>query len=151
MNRVTCPRLPAFVRSLLSLACVISLASCGGGGDNAPPLVKVNGKVTSKGEPVSEGVISFSSSKGINASAELQTDGTYVMKSQWGNGMPAGDYSVMISPPAPKTAPGTAATEKPAEKDYPQIPKKYRAYSTSRLEAKVAEGKSTFDFDMKDE
>jgi hypothetical protein len=72
-----------------------------GGGDLAP----VHGKVTTaKGEPVKGGTLIFSptgeGSSGLPATAEVQPDGTYTLKTNDSTGAKIGRLVVTYTPPA---------------------------------------------------
>ena len=111
-------------------------------------LGRISGKVTCQGQPVSEGLILFRNKpKGVYMTAELQPDGTYVVRRASGEGLPPGTYDVMINPPL-QDAPMGPALEPPKIKPYPNIPQKYRSYETSGLSVTVAEGENPFDVDM---
>src|SRR5262245_47864232 len=69
----------------------VLLAGCPSG----PPTGKVRGKVTFKGKPVAEGLVTFINSKeGGAAEAYLNNDGTYSVL----NPVLVSDYQVMITP-----------------------------------------------------
>ena len=130
---------------LLLLICFIS-AGCGG--EDTPPISTVTGRVTFGGEPVGEGSISFLSEDGKGGNAELQEDGTFSLTSQYGEGIQAGSYKVMISPPPDEAFVAIDDPNPPAPKEYPQIPEKYRSYATSGFTAEVGDDSRSFDFDM---
>jgi len=117
---------------------VVSLISslwlgCGPGGPN---LIVVSGDVRFDGEPVSEGTVTFfSKQSGAAPVAELNTDGHF----EFTDGIPAGDYAVVIAPPFVEQAAGVPITEAP--KEYPNIPQKYRSDTTSDLKATITDEK----------
>ncbi len=83
------------------------LAGCGG--EKAPPLVGVTGKVLHNQEPVTAGSIIFYPAEGNaytkdNPSSLLQLDGSFTMKTfPFGEGVSPGKYKVALrrkSPPA---------------------------------------------------
>jgi hypothetical protein len=127
------------------LGSLLVLAGC----DRGPPIGEVTGKVTFRGQPVTEGRVSFSHvAAGYGADALLESDGTFSVVTDEG-GLLIGDYRVAVSPLVvqdssdPNTPP--VGVEKPAR----DIPKKYRNDSTSGLTASVVEGKNEFAFDMR--
>ena len=129
----------------MALLAVAVLAGCGRG----EVLGRITGKVTFQGQPVSEGVILFrNKQKAIYMTADLKPDGTYVVRRASGEGLPPGDYEVMIQPPL-EDAPMGPALEPPKIKPYPNIPQKYRSYESSGLSVTVHEGENPFDVDMK--
>jgi hypothetical protein len=121
------------------------LAGCGPGG---PPIGQVEGRVTFKGKPVTEGTVSFANDAGHGGEAPLDKDGRYVVKNRQG-GLPVGDYVVTVTPATyldssdPKTPPVVE------EKAAPNIPERYRRVGGSPLRGSVKPGKNELDFDMK--
>jgi len=110
-------------------------------------LGKVYGKVSFRGEPVSEGVILFANQeKGIHMMAKLRSDGSYTVETASGAGLPLGTYQVSITPPVlppdPKNPP-------PSRERYGNIPEKYSRPETSELTLTVNEGENRLDVDMK--
>ena len=76
---------------LLILVAFLCLCGCG----SSAPVGEVAGKVTFKRKPVSEGRVTFQNLQtGAADEAELNSDGTYAMKSP----LPVGEYKVMVSP-----------------------------------------------------
>lgn len=124
------------------LAIVITV----GCGPKGPAKGDVQGKVTFKGQPVTEGSINFVNPKeGGTAGGDLNKDGTYEVK-----GVLVGEYLVIISPPMVMmdTDPGKSPPA-PVEKNVPNIPQKYRQQGNTPFKATVKQGKNDFDFDMK--
>jgi hypothetical protein len=122
---------------------VLPTAGCGPAG-----VGQVSGKVTFRGDPVTEGTIEFASSD-YAADVPLESDGSYEFETPDG-GLPPGEYAVAIHPvmvPDPRDNPERTP---PAliEKDDPKIPKKYRSLQTSNLTRTVVEGKNSFNFDL---
>jgi hypothetical protein len=136
----------------LKLGCVFVFAMAtvlsGCGGSNAN-VGAVSGKVTYRGQPVTEGTVSFMNAEaGTGAEAKLGQDGTYQVETPEG-GLPVGTYAVSISPPIyldssdPKTPPVMV------EKKVANIPEKYRSHYSSGLTAMVKEGSNEVNFEMK--
>jgi hypothetical protein len=106
---------------------------------------EVSGKVTFRGKPVKEGMVTFYNPKGAPGEAELKADGSFAVPYK----MAVGEYVVGVNPLTymdnsdPKTPPS------PMEKRAPDIPMKYRGQDRSPLRAEVKEGKNHFEFDMK--
>ncbi len=125
-------------RIFASLLCVMAIG-CGGGGDSGPKVdATVTGKVTSGGTPVANATISFEKA-GFGAwGAPLNADGTYTVE------LAEGDYIVTVMPTmAPATmTPGAMPKNDPRE----DIPKDYRAASTSKAKASIKAGPNTVDF-----
>lgn len=115
-------------------------------GSNQPSIVPVSGQVTINSKPASNTIITFADTeKGFAAIAVIAADGSYQMRSQYGNGVPPGEYLVSISLPSTRdeldrTIPLPPGTTK--------IPRKYHSSQTSNLKADVKAGKNTFDFDL---
>jgi hypothetical protein len=120
------------------------LAACGG-----PAKGQVSGKVTFRGQPVSEGKITFlpQGGQGHPAEADLQPDGRYQIQTIDG-GLVVGDYLVLINPPVivVDTDPGKSPPS-PTEKPVKNIPPRYRNLGTP-LKVTVQPGPNTFDFDL---
>jgi hypothetical protein len=79
------------------------LAVAGCGGEAAPKLVPVTGKVVHKGQPLTAGNIFFHPAEGgteprDTPSSQLQLDGTFKLVSvPWGDGAKPGKYRVVLS------------------------------------------------------
>jgi hypothetical protein len=120
------------------LLCVVAIGCGGDGGDTGPKVdATVTGKVTSGGTAVSNAIISFEKS-GFGAwGAPLNADGSYSVE------LAAGDYVVTIMP---TMAPATmTAGEMPKMDAREDIPKDYRAASTSKAKATINAGANTVD------
>ncbi|WP_237228003.1 carboxypeptidase-like regulatory domain-containing protein [Rubinisphaera sp. JC750] len=128
----------------VTLLCV---AGCGG---SSEPQGTLSGKVTYNGEPVSEGVVIFSSSgASFGAQADIEEDGSYTLSTYEG-GVPPGTYEVAVLPPTitlPDTedSPGGEAL-----KEVDNIPQKYRSTQSSELTVTINEGSNTFDIAMEE-
>ena len=130
----------------LTLLVAASAALFGCGADDEV-RGRISGKVTFQGQPVSEGLVLFSSNeRGINMNATLKPDGSYEIIMAKGAGLPLGTYKVCVSPP-PMFFP-IGASSPPKVKEYPNIPKKYRKFLTSGLTVTIEEGDNPFDIDM---
>ena len=81
--------------ALLAGAAALLLLGCGKAG---PELVTVSGNVTLDGAPLTGASIHFVSTTGSVASTQLDSSGGFRLISQYGNGIPAGDYQVYILP-----------------------------------------------------
>lgn len=109
-------------------------------------LGTVSGTVTLNSAPISEGMLSFISSTGFAATAEVK-DGTYsITSSQYGNGIPIGEYQVSILSATAKSDPLASSPEKASVKI--EIPKKYADPATSGLSANVNQGAAEFNFEL---
>jgi len=123
---------------------LLAVAGCG---KKTPPIAPVTGAVTFQGKPLpGRAVIHFTTEEGFGSSCELQPDGTFLLGSEYGKGIPPGKYLVSIAPPIPSPL----DTKAPVQPNYEYIPKKYRDFPTSNFSAEViADGSNHFTFDMK--
>ena len=80
--------------------------------------------------------------------AVLNKDGSYVVTSAAGPGLPLGEYRVMVTPPVDEAILGPNF-EPPPIKPFPNIPQRYRDVKTSGLSLDVKEGDNPFDVEMK--
>jgi hypothetical protein len=111
---------------------------------SGPPRYKISGKVAFQGQPVEEGVITFSEpTTGQVNEGPLGSGGVYSTE------LPAGSYKVSVSPPLVQSKPTADTPPDWVEKNVNNIPKKYRRQETSGLTADIAKDKRTFDFDLK--
>ena len=116
------------------------------GCSTGPPVGKVRGKVTFKGQPVKEGRVTFLNPKeGGAAEALIGADGDYALQ----GGALVGDYVVEITPLTHivDTDPGKSPPA-PVEKPAPDIPLKYRQQGKTPLKATVKPGKNGINFEM---
>ena len=138
MRMLTCSR---DVNLALAMLAAIILGCSSG-----PPTGTVKGKVTFKGKPVAEGLVTFiNPNEGGAAEGYLNKDGTY----QVVNRVVVGEYQVIITPLTEivDTHPGKTPPS-PVEKAAPDIPKKYRTPGTSPLKATVKAGENELNFEM---
>ena len=77
---------------------LISFVGLGCGKKSGPKLYPVQGKITYKGNPVEGANVVFVATDG-KASGAGRTDaaGFYKIQSQWGAGLPAGEYFVGVT------------------------------------------------------
>lgn len=115
---------------------------------SGPRCNPVTGKVTFRGQPVTDGRIRFNNQQAaVDVTAILTPDGSYEMVMAEGKGLPEGTYAVAVLPPMAKAPLGPMVSAKP--QSYPNIPTKYRDPSTSGLTYVVQPGNNTFDVDMR--
>lgn len=122
---------------------------CGSNQTDRGPVGVVSGKVTFKGEAVTEGTVHFTNAtSGFGGTAAIESDGHYRLSSS--EGLPVGQYSVTVMPPVVMESiiPNSPPSEVP--KEMPNIPEKYRFEGSSGLNVDVTAGKVTFDIDMND-
>lgn len=126
------------VRRAAFLLALLLAVGCGGGGDKP---IAVTGKVTFKGEPVTEGTVQFvDDATGRGAEVELKPDGGYETS------LPAGQYKVLVSPPY--LVDNTSGIPNPKYKKVKNIPDKFQSTATSGLSAAVSADKSRHDFTL---
>jgi hypothetical protein len=127
-----------FLIALLSA----TVAGC----DSGPTAGEVRGKVTFKGQPVKEGMVTFlNTTEGGAYEGQINSDGTFAVP----NPVAVGEYVVEIKPLVVivDTDPGKSPPA-PMEKPAPDIPKKYRMQGTTPLKASVKAGSNELNFDM---
>lgn len=125
----------------LMIFTLCTFVGCGGNNTEEKKMGTVAGKVTLKGKPVTDCRINFTSPKsGVGVGADLKEDGSYTMEGP----VPVGDYKVFITPPLDFTP--AKAQEKSG---LDAVPAKYRDEANSGLTAKVKEGESEINFDLK--
>lgn len=122
---------------------------CGGCGAKGPPPVAVSGNVSFEGKPVTQGIVLFMSEQGFGSSAEINSRGNYALRSQYGKGIPAGTYRVIVTP-LPEVVSESDVPSPSAKNDtHPEIPKKYRDFATSGLEVSLNDQPTVFDIPLK--
>jgi len=127
---------------------LLLLGSFLGCSEAGPPIAAVTGIVTFQGAPVPDGVVIFISDSGFGSSAALQPDGTYLVQSHHGKGIPLGEYSVIVTPPEEPDLPEGSPPVK--RNEYKNIPKKFRQFETSPLRMTVRQEKeNVFNIEMK--
>lgn len=118
---------------------VLVLLLCWGCGSSEGPFagatVPVQGKVTFRGKPLSQGQIVFEpDSAGREAHGSINSDGTFELTTyKQGDGAVPGTHRVAVT--------GTS------QKD--RIPAKYQSIGSSKTEIEVAEGKTEYSIDLK--
>ena len=139
-------------------ACVAAfLALAAGCGPSGPNYWPISGKVTFHGKPVTNGQIRFCNFKtGIDVVESLNPEGQFKIVTGVRNGLPEEEYQVAVMPkldfsrvksdkngfPIPSTMPSEA------ERNPPNIPRKYRDPMTSGLKMTVKPESNTFNVDM---
>jgi hypothetical protein len=124
-----------------SIALVTIFLVCWGCGPSVSvlaPLLSVKGKVTYKGQPLTQGIIQFEpNGYGRMATGTLQSDGSFVLSTlKEGDGVVAGVHKVSITD-----------VDKTLAKD--RVFKKYMIASDKGLAAEVGPEKTEFTFDLK--
>lgn len=150
-----------FMNSYAPKACMAILLGtfavcCGCGGPAGPTVVPVSGTVEYKGQPLANGIVTFSPADpktGRPAQADIKPNGTFQLSTFVpGDGILAGDYAVSITSSIKGTEPlerdkGTGIGGKSA------IPEKYNDPKTSGLKETIEPGEPRNDvlLDLKDE
>jgi hypothetical protein len=127
------PVVPGFVAVLVVGACW----GCGPGAGSLPSLVQVKGKVTYKGQPVTQGTVTFEpEGYGRPARGKLQSDGTYSLTTlKDGDGVVLGAHRVAVE-----------ISDKTLSKV--RGIKKYASPNTSKLTAEVSQEKTEFNYEL---
>jgi hypothetical protein len=123
----------------ITLAALVGLSCWGCGASTGAPAgmtVPVKGKVTYKGQPLTQGSVVFEPDGGREANGEIQPDGTFVLTTfRIGDGAVPGVHRV-----------GVTGSLKGGKSP---IPVKYRSPSSSKLEVEVSAGKTDYALDIK--
>jgi hypothetical protein len=119
------------------------LGAAGCGASATSPTGRLQGRVTSEGVPVREGMVCvYSAELGAGGSADLGADGVYAIPEP----LRPGRYSVAILPASePPTEDDTAASP---SKNSGNLPAKYRDPQQSGLVVDIKEGDNSFDVNM---
>lgn len=113
-----------------------------------PPLGRVFGTVTYQGEPFSEAELLFSKvSGGVNVTIELDSGGSYEVRTAGQQGLPPGEYRVALRTPKIEAPVGESLSRVPPRK-HPKIPPHYRRLETSNLTVTVTDGENQLDIDL---
>jgi hypothetical protein len=136
------------IGTFVLLLALVSVLGCG-----APPVGTVQGKVTYKDAPVTNGSVIYQNAGGtVSMSANLNADGTYVITSADRKGLPPGDYKVAVNPNkigSGEVPLAVAPGQTPAGP--PPVPTKYHSIETSDLKATVKAGENPpFNFNLAD-
>lgn len=124
---------------------IIVAAGCG----SDTPIGRVHGRVAFQGKPLTEGVVYFSNSQAaVHLTTKIETDGSYVLKTYDANGLPYGDYVVTVLPPAADLVTGQPTQP---QKEFPNIPARYRDAATSGLKLTINARDNPFNIDMQAE
>lgn len=127
------------------LLCVASTIGCAGGAaDSNEPTGEVTIEISYGIQPVTEGQLNLISEQpGNDRGGELGSDGVATVSD-----LALGKYTVTVFPPLPDPTPDQSAAS--AQKDFSNIPTKFRSAQTSPLKIEVTEGTKDFNFDLKD-
>lgn len=144
---------PAIAYAARCAATLIALVTVVGCGERLPDTIRVRGRVTYQGKPLSEGTIAFHPAGPPGrqlyrpAVGVLAEDGTYQLQSfRHGDGIMPGEYAVVIESYASR--PTAEDSDRPLKW---WIPQKYGNPATSGLTATIpadAAGGLQFEFDL---
>lgn len=129
---------PHTLRVVLACLGVCLLLGCGPRFESS-----ISGKVTLSGQPLGKGNVSFHPiAGGPVAYGTIQSDGTYVVKTGAGTGLPPGEYKVTVGatdppPPGPDEAPGVLIT-----------PPEYNNVKTTPLTKTIVAGANVINIDL---
>jgi hypothetical protein len=119
--------------TVLAVLVLLPVAGCGSSAGPGPSsVVPARGKVTYKGQPLTQGDISFEPTDiGRPANGSIQADGTFVLTTfKQGDGAVAGTHRVSVT-------------------GNNKVPAKYRNSSSSKTEVEVKAGTSEYPVDFK--
>lgn len=123
----------------LGLHACLLFTACG-----RPNLGTAAGRVWSKGQPVSRGIVQFENREdGRSYVSPIDGEGRFQFKVAAGHGLPPGFYDVAVLPPT--TLPSLAYVP-PVEYDpdsCPEIPRRYHEAKTSGLKVDVRPGSNS--------
>ncbi len=137
-----------FGRCFVSALMLSVLFGCFNFGSSKRQTAAVSGQVTYEGQPVTEGQVIFvPTGEGYAVSADLQSDGSYSVRSQDG-GLPSGSYQVSVVPPVIKLANTQTSPGDEVLKEVDNIPSKYRSVTASGLQLTVDTKAVTFNISM---
>lgn len=141
-------------RSLFAAVLLVGLALVAGCGTKGPARGTVKGRVTLGDKAVTGATVMFENPEtGVAVLAQLDADGNYEVKTHQGDGLPAGNYKVAVTPGgimSPDEANPMADKAKIARpKLNVTIPEPYLKTATSKLTADVKPGDNPpFDFKL---
>ena len=135
-----------------------------GCGDGHPETAPVAGKVTYKGQPVTQGTVTFYPADGRSSIGKIKQDGTYTMTTfAAGDGALLGEHRVTIKSTQVTAARQPASFEEElalgdtGDADPPRatviwlVPQKYSQRETTPQSATVTRGDNRIDFALTDE
>lgn len=125
-----------------SVALTLGLIGCGGGPTGIDPnLVKVTGKVTIDGKPLTSGEISYVSvdTPGVGVGSTIDSSGNYALaQSVSAKGALPGNYKIIVNALAGAPAMGAGGE---VTKPKSLVPEKYNKFDTTDITVTVEKGK----------
>jgi hypothetical protein len=167
---LTCGSLTKGCRSWLLCTCTLALAAfsgCSGGGERTFPTGEVSGTIKYKGEPISQGKVTFISKGGTgDFGSGAITDGAYTVKAPQGLckieiQIQSDENKYAVTPEQMKMIKskmkqmkdqGMNVPDEPpqlAKRPTVDLPQKYKIADQSGLEFEVKSGKQTKDWDLR--
>lgn len=143
--------------SFLALAALLTGFCLGCGGPSAPPPLEgtdISGLVTLKGEPVAVNQLRFipiSPTKGFGATVFTDAEGRYKIDSSTtpgSNGLPEGNYKVLVEPYKPPEDPELAKKFPAPEGKPTAIPSLFAFEDRSPVQVNVVKGAKTLDIEL---
>ena len=129
---------------LYCMASLLVLSSGCSGGPEGPVRYETSGIVTNQGKLVADAqVVFYLTSQGVSRGAITDEAGRFEVKAGLGNGLPVGEYSLVIRP-APR------GDVERINLNRPDIPKKYWYQETSDLQRSIVEGKNYLELNLED-
>lgn len=129
----------------VSLAACLSLLIASGCYRNSTPITGVTGTVSINGEPLTQGVVGFMTEDGFGSSTRVNPDGTYLMRSHLGKGIPHGVYMVTVSPSEEMLEGPDSPQKRELLSKYPE---KYQQFETTPLRCEVREESVQFEIQL---
>jgi len=130
---------------LFFLGAILAQVGCGTP-QESPGVVK--GRVVNQGKPITDANIYFEKADADHSVfANLQTDGTFHLKTNVSAGLPAGSYKIAVRPDPGKMV--ILVGDESKKLNHPLIPERFMDAATSGLKAEVRPGENPpFEFDL---
>ncbi len=138
--------------SLVSVASMLSLAGCGGGGN--PNVATVSGTITYMGKPVTQATVSFHPTSGRGSVGKTDDEGHYSLNYiRTQKGALIGEHKVTITtdlaPQEDRLTGDYSDNNEAAQKGRAEfLPAKYSRLKDTVLTKTVAKGDNTIDFNL---
>lgn len=125
---------------------MLVFAGCGSGG---LPQADVSGKVTFRGNPIPNVLVSFTPERGPGASGKTDAEGNYSLStSKPGDGAVIGQHTVTVSQPQQGMILEKGKPPRMAPPPKMVIPPKFASTESSGLTASVKAGDNSIDFEL---
>ena len=130
---------------LFGLCFVAAIAGC----SKSPPVYKVTGKASFRGQPLSTGMVAFhhTDAKSPMVTGEIRSDGSFELTTKRpGDGALPGDYRVTVTSMLPGK--GVEGIDKDYQPPKPLIPLKYMRLDETPLKATVEPKDNVIDLSL---